>query len=72
MQASIATELSCEVQAHLKCRAMLSQHQERLEATETDRNQLNESLAEKLALVEQEQQHITTLQVSFTQETDDI
>ena len=65
LQVSIKNELSHEVEAHLECRALLSQHQESLEAAERERDQLSHSLAEKLALVEHEQQHITALQVSF-------
>ena len=63
LQISVKDELSHEVQAHLECKEMLRQHQERLEATEKERGQLNHSLVEKQALVEQEQQHITGLQV---------
>ena len=63
LQISVKNELSHEVQAHLECKKMLRQHQERLEATEKERDQLNHSLMERQALVEQEQQHITGLQV---------
>ena len=64
IQDSLRNELFQETQAHLECKTQLSEHKERVKAIEAERDEVKCKLTETQAIIEQQTQRNTSLQVS--------